>query len=71
MDRSSDFYENNDNALRPQQIVLRDSLGCLAVQILSVRENIASLSYCEMLDKLYKIIDDLQSEYHRHGSFTD
>ena len=71
VERTTNFYENNDHALRPQQIVLRDSLGSLAVQILAAKEDLSQMSDSEMMDKLYKIIDDLHYEYHRHGSFID
>ncbi len=66
----SNFFENNDQALRHQKIVLRDSLGLLAVQILSSKEDLSTLKYSEMLDKLYIIIDELHNEYAHHGSFT-
>ena len=67
---TADFFENNDHSLRSQKIVLRDSLGLLAVQILSASENLSSLGYHDMLVKLYVIIDELHAEYHRcNGHF--
>lgn len=53
----------NDHALVPQIVELRDNLGALAVQVLASREDLSKLSYGEMLEKLYEIIDDLHSEY--------
>ena len=54
---------DNDHALVPQIIELRDNLGPLAVQVLAAREDLSKLSYGEMLTKLYEIIDDLHAEY--------
>ena len=66
----ADFLAENDNALQHQNIVLRDILGFLAVQILCSRNDISSMNYSDMLCELYKIIDDLHSEYHyRQGNF--
>lgn len=68
---TSDFFENEDSALRNQKIVLRDSLGSLAVQILSSKYNLSQMNYEEMLDKLYVIIDELHTAYqHKVGNFT-
>ena len=69
VERTCDIYENNDQALRSQKIVLRDSLGTLGVHILNSREDLSSMSYSEMLDKLYEIIDELHHEYHNHTTF--
>lgn len=60
---TADFFEQNDHALRSSKIVLRDSLGALAVQILVAREDVAHMDYSKMLHKLYDIIDDLHSAY--------
>ena len=68
---TSDFFENEDSALRNQKIVLRDSLGSLAVQILSSKYNLSQMNYEEMLDKLYVIIDELHTAcQHKVGNFT-
>lgn len=56
----------NDHMLVPPIIELRDSLGTLAVQVLAARENLAALSYPEMLDKLYTIIEELHTAYDRN-----
>lgn len=67
---TADFYENNDHALRPTNIVLRDSLGYLAVQILSKKFDLDIMDYSDMLRELHSIISDLQCEYHqKHGYF--
>ena len=71
IDCKANFFESNDHALRSQQIVLRDSLGTLAVQILSSREDLSQMPYSEMIGKLYTIIDDLHKEYQRYGNMTD
>lgn len=69
---TSDFFENNDHALRSQNIVLRDSLGTLAVQVLSAREDIANMEYDVMLKKLYSIINELDDTYHHScGNFEE
>lgn len=68
---SADFFENHEHALRKQNIVLRDSLGILAIHILESRENIANMEYREMLRKLYAIIDELHDTYHHmNDNFT-
>ncbi len=71
MEYTTDFFEQNDHALRSPSIVLRDSLGLLAVQILSVKFDLSTMSYDDMLIELHTIINDLHSEYHHHGSFTE
>lgn len=63
---TADFFENNDHALRSQKIVLRDSLGTLAVQILASRRDISHMNYDEMLSELYGIINDLHHAYDKH-----
>lgn len=70
-DKTADFFENNDHALRTPNIVLRDSLGMLAIQLLCKEEDITKLDHSELLTKLHKIITDLHSTYHRnHGNFS-
>lgn len=56
----SDFYDNHEEALRQPKIVLRDSLGVLAIEILKSREDISKLSYEETMQKLLDIIKELQ-----------
>lgn len=60
---SSDFFESNDQALRKPKIILRDSLGFLAVQLLSSREDISNMDYPTMLFKLHEIITNLHDTY--------
>lgn len=68
---TTDFFENEDHALRHPNIVLRDSLGILAVQLLSKQEDITKLDYSELLSKLHKIITELHTVYHKkHGNFS-
>jgi len=57
--------DDNADALVPQLVEVRDSLGFLAVQVLAARENLATMDYTEMLNKLYQIVDDLHTEYDR------
>ncbi len=69
---TADFFENEDHALRHPNIVLRDSLGILAIQILSSDEDISKLEYDVLLKKLHTIIYDLQDTYQRlHGNFSE
>lgn len=55
--------EGNEHLLVLPSAEVRDSLGALAVQILSARENIAEMDYCQMLSKLYTIVCDLHKAY--------
>ena len=41
------------------------NLGALAVHVLAAREDLSTMDYTEMLDKLYQIVDDLHTEYKR------
>lgn len=71
-DLTSDFFENHDHALRHPNIVLRDSLGVLAIQILSVKEDISKLQYDDLLRKLHTIISELHDTYKElKGNFTE
>jgi hypothetical protein len=68
MPSSRDFLNESaehDHALVPVITELRDSLGALAVQVLAARENLATLSYEEMLQKLHPIIEELHRAYDR------
>lgn len=68
----SDFYDKNDHALRPVNIVLRDSLGSLAVQILAARSDFGTMSDSQKIRKLHKIISDLHDAYHQaNGDFNE
>lgn len=71
MDNLSNFFEENEQALRKPNIVLRDSLGSLAVQILASRPNFSSMSNRQLLCELHQIICDLHEEYDRaQGNFN-
>ena len=63
---TADFYENNDHALRPTIIVLRDSLGLLAVAKLQASFDLSKMDTDEMLDRLHDIINDLHDHYENH-----
>ncbi len=68
---STDFFENHDHALRMPNIVLRDSLGFLAIQLLTQREDISKLDYDILLCKLHAIIVELHNAYDgRNGNFN-
>lgn len=61
-----DFFDlvENDHALRPQMNVLRDSLGDLAIRLLFERNpNIAKKSNMEIMQELYRLIDQLHQDY--------
>ena len=57
---------DNEHALVPVLVEVRDSLGALAVQVLASRENLSELSYSQMLEKLCEITADLHREYDRN-----
>lgn len=63
MECLSNFYEENDQALRKPKVVLRDSLGTLAVEILASQKNFSSMSETEMLYELHNIICELHKAY--------
>lgn len=70
-DLTTDFFENDDHALRKPNIVLRDSLGMLAIQLLSEKEDITKMEYSELLSKLHEIISCLHTAYDKkHGNFS-
>ena len=67
-EKTADFFENNSHALREPEIVLRDSLGLLAIEILKNKyPKFAGLDRATMLVELREIISDLHDEYHRQG----
>lgn len=63
---TSDFFENNDQALRKTEIVLRDSLGMLAVAKLQATYDLSKMETDEMLNRLHDIINDLHDHYEYH-----
>ncbi len=62
---SQNFDPYNETSLDEPDFVLRDSLGLLAVQVLSAKYNLAEMPYDEMLRKLYEIVCDLQTAFDR------
>ena len=46
-----------------QKIDLRDNIGILAIEILKAKENIADLSYDEIMRKTLDIIEELHEIY--------
>lgn len=59
--------EINSHELLPVNIVLRDSLGALAIQILASRYDLSTMSEAEAMHNLLQIIKELHEEYHRQG----
>ena len=55
----------NEHAIVPAIVDVRDNLGNLAVHVLAARENLASLSYGEMIQKLYRITEDIHEAYEK------
>lgn len=62
---TADFYEDNSQALRKPGIVLRDSLGVLAIHILKSKRDISKMTYNDIIQELYAIIAELHYEYNR------
>ncbi|MNW38913.1 hypothetical protein D3C74_159930 [compost metagenome] len=57
------FYDENNQALRKVSVVVRDSLGDLAIQLLRARKDITKMDYNELIRELGDIVDDLQKAY--------
>ncbi len=57
------FDPSNSASLDDPVFVLRDSLGALAIQILSTREDFSKMSYEQMLRELLDIIIKLHTAY--------
>ena len=57
-----------DHAQANPKIVLRDTLGVLAVHILEKRYDIEDMPVDEILDKLLGIIEELQEVYKKKSS---
>lgn len=60
---SENFDAYNHASLDEPIFVLRDSLGTLAVQILSVKNDLSQMSYDDMVRELLDIIDGLHEAY--------
>ncbi len=53
----------NSHALLPVKIVTRDSLGMLAVTVLSQRPDFSSMKSEDMVRSLYEIVSELHKAY--------
>ncbi len=62
---SENFDASNHTSLDEPIFVLRDSLGTLAVQILSSKKDLSRMPYDDMLRELLEIIDGLHAAYDR------
>ena len=62
---SENFDPYNHTSLDEPNFVLRDSLGSLAVQILSSKNDLSQMSYDDMLCELLDIIKELHNAYDR------
>jgi len=64
IDMSKLSPDDGAHELQNPSIVMRDSLGYLAIQILSKQHDIGTMDYDEMLRELHQIIIDLHDSYH-------
>ena len=62
---SEKFDSYNHTSLDEPIFVLRDTLGSLAVQVLSSRKDLSKMSYDDKLHELLDIIEELHSAYDR------
>ncbi len=60
---SENFDAYNHTSLDEPIFVLHDSLGALAVQILSSRKDLSQMPYDDMLRELLDIITELHDAY--------
>ncbi|MCM1387838.1 MAG: hypothetical protein NC231_10950 [Bacillus sp. (in: Bacteria)] len=60
---SENFDPYNQTSLDEPAFVLRDSLGFLAVQVLSSKKNLSQMNYHDMLNELLEIISNLHNAY--------
>lgn len=60
---SNNFDPCNHASLDDPVFVLRDSLGTLAVQVLSARHDLAKMPYDDMLRELHDTIRELHAAY--------
>ena len=61
--RSFCDHENNEHALVPPIVEVRDNLGVLAVHVLSAKEDLSKMDYETMIHKLYDITRELHTAY--------
>lgn len=57
------FDDDDEHALRHPKIDLRNNIGVLAIEILKAKENLAVLSYDEIMRKTLDIIEELHEIY--------
>lgn len=57
------YFDDNEHALRHPKIDLRNNIGVLAIEILKTKENLAVLSYDEIMRKTLDIIEELHEIY--------
>lgn len=57
------FDDNDEHALRHPKIDLRNNIVVLAIEILKAKENLAVLSYDEIMRKTLDIIEELHEIY--------
>ena len=55
--------EENDHAMVPPMVEVRDCLGVLAVQVLSAKEDLARMDAVEMVSKLHGLVCELHQAY--------
>ena len=60
---SENFDPYNHTSLDEPPFVLRDSLGLLAVQVLSSKKDLSRMNYHDMLRELFNIISELHNAY--------
>ena len=60
---TSDFFEQNDEALRMVNIVTRDSLGTLAALIVAANNDLTNYDADELVRQLYDVIAELHQSY--------
>lgn len=60
------FVYEDSQSLEPPELVTRDSLGYLAVQILAAKNDLSQENdYDHLIRELYDIIIELQQAHHR------
>lgn len=61
--RSFCDQENNEHALVPPIVDVRDNLGVLAVHVLSAKEDLSQMDYETIIHKLYDVTCELHTAY--------
>ena len=68
---SSSFIWSESQSLKEIDLEVRDSIGFLAVQILSQRDDFKKMDKRTMLLELRAIIKELQDAYESNGDYDD